>query len=1037
MADHSVPTYYPLQNWGGCGGLVTHREPSSKTTVQAEWLTGYADRTAVFVGVFVDSYFGQNHFINATFPIVSPSPSVSPSSGPTPSGTQSPPPPSGTPSPSGAPPSQSGSGTGSGTPAASPSGSGTQSPSLPPSASGSSTASLAPPSASGAGTASPTASGTGTGTGTVTPTPSGAGTRVGAGSATPSASPPASAAATRSPTGTGTAFRGVPGTGSGTGTAPGPTGTGAQSPSPTGTPSTGAPASRTPSAWPPAATAGAGTAVATASAPSVSISGTQTAGPAGTSPGASTGSPSGSPATAVSGTREATSSPTGSLTLTPIGTPTPTRSGGVCTPAVTCGGHGACLADGACRCDPAWAGVGCDACAPAAYRNASGACTLPLAGVSAVLRAVLAAPAQAAAAMEGAGPAGLAARASFALDLQTDLRTALGLPSSPSSPSSSAGGAAPLRALQQQAGGAAVSLTVPPASIAVADASSGRVTANITLTAPANATSPSPASSSSSSSASSGSFPEVLARLVSILGAQRPSAPAPPLAASAVAWLLDGPATLAAFAADSDAGAAIMPAVGASAPSSYRFSIELGRGVTLAWAPSASGDRVHVRLACATGGAWCGVGVNGRASMQGATAVALEPGQPLGYQLGGWLLGGRGRGSIVAVALDAPSSPIDASRGTPVSVSLTSFTGGAVVATWAWPVGLLTGQLRLDAHVTLVAAVGRGGTLGPHAPDSSSAWSVHFGTGAVTRVAVDYDAKPAVVGHAVLMLLAWAALAPAALAMARLANVRPSLAPSALPWLPPAQWRWVLQLASQLCSVVGLAIVLASRSPAAPHIATAHEAVGLATFVLGLLQPLLAQAAAYLLSPQPAAPAKGAHDLVPLPRLLLAALPPAVGVTALLTGVAAVFLGIAQAAFVGQAGTTLTGLFAAYVAALALGFLGFEARERFLPRAPASSSALRGKDDFDVVKRHRTASARFAVGSLLAPSPADTSAAARLHSGEHLRQGAAPLTLRGSGAAQQRHDSVSTTFNPASVVPSFTHANPLSAAGAGSGGYRG
>ena len=597
-----------------------------------------------------------------------------------------------------------------------------------------------------------------------------------------------------------------------------------------------------------------------------------------------------------------------------------------------------------------YAGAACDRCAPPAFRNATapgGACVLPRAGVRLQVRAWLrGVPNATLRDLAAVGAVGDAARATFAATLQADLRRALGLPAATSSPASSA-----RRQLQPAVSGndtaSAAVLEVPPKSVLVVDAAAGAVSANVTLAPPAAAAATAPTGGSDSSSAAS--FDTVVARLLSLLEQSAAGAAAGAVwgGGATLAAYVDAQATLTGLADAAAAGAAfaLLPAV--APPSAYTFRVQLGPDMSLEWAaPSVlpggavgGSDRVHVRLTCAAGGGWCGVGVNRAAVMTGAVAVALEPGRAPGSQLSAWTLGAYQLGVELPSAGSA-SSPLNLALGTPATVVAGGGGGaggaGTLVATWAWPVSAAHGHLRTDELMTLIYATGPGGTLGGHSSGSAGAVSVNFGTGAA--VALDLHVKRTVVAHAVFMLLGWLALAPLGIAVARFgkgwlgsgaAAAAKGDDAAAAPASPPvARWfpaHWQIQLCGQLAALVGVVIVLATRPAGVAHFATAHERLGLAVFLVGLLQPLLASKCVR--------PAK-APGPEPQPRARAAweAVHKTAGYGGVVAAAAAVFLGLAQARWSSE--RALTGVFAAYLALAACAFVALEVRARSAPPPP-------------------------------------------------------------------------------------------------------
>lgn len=705
--------------------------------------------------------------------------------------------------------------------------------------------------------------------------------------------------------------------------------------------------------------------------------------------------------------------------------PPPTAGQAACSRADTCGGRGTCVnrtgvAPSECRCDLGYAGPRCDRCAPPAYRTSGGACALPSNGLSGVVRAILRVPLALSNELNAPGSDGLFARGTFARNLRNELRAALRL----LPPSIN-------RRRQLQAGTASAILEVPSSTAAVLDFMSGEVSVNLTVVA--GTVSPSAAGPNTTT------LDVLMTRLTELLGSQAPDAPAPALASSSVARYLDGAATLGLLAADSASGSAFAPLLEVAPPATHAFTTALDHGMTLSWTPAASRDRVYLTLTCATGGAWCGVGLNDRPAMTGALAVALEPGQPEGAQCRGWALGGRDRASVGAVSLDAPASPIFVAGGTPVTVTVSGSAGaGTISASWAWPVGSLPGQISLGSEATLIYAVGRGGVLGPHDDTTSGAAIVHFGTGVVARVGL--SAKPSVWAHAVLMLLGWAALAPAGVAVARYCKGLVAPAPalgSAAP--PPAPWfpaHWKLQLLGQACSALGVIIVFATRSPGVAHIRTRHEALGLAVFLLGLLQPLLAQ--------KRVRPGKPAPPSSPAPesRVAWEAMHKTLGYGALLAAFPAVFLGIAQASPAGHQAPLLTGLFAGYLAFVGLGFAALEVRMRTRSATAPLAAGTRGGKGASSVAPEGVSHSGFAIADIFTSAKhaksggapvGDTHDAEEMMDGDHGEQrrwggGVAPRSGKIAAATRLQRAAdflCSRDGENGGDIPPFTLDNPL------------
>jgi hypothetical protein len=258
---------------------------------------------------------------------------------------------------------------------------------------------------------------------------------------------------------------------------------------------------------------------------------------------------------------------------------------------------------------------------------------------------------------------------------------------------------------------------------------------------------------------------------------------------------------------------------------------------------------------------------------------------------------------------------------------------------------------------------------------------VHFGTGAAS--ALDLQVKSAVVAHAVLMLLGWLALAPLGIAIARFGKGWLGAAPAAKGGdaaaaapAPPraARWfpaHWQVQLCGQLAALVGVVIVLATRPAGTPHFATTHERLGLAVFLLGLLQPLLA---GHCVRPAKAP----APQPQPLARAAWEAVHKTAGYGGVVVAAAAVFLGLAQARWSSE--RTLTSLFSAYLALVVLAFVALEVRARCAPPPPP------------VVTR----AAPAAAGDAALPARNPGESWGKCNS---LRSGAFWGALRGAGAA--------------------------------------
>ena len=346
----------------------------------------------------------------------------------------------------------------------------------------------------------------------------------------------------------------------------------------------------------------------------------------------------------------------------------------------------------------------------------------------------------------------------------------------------------------------------------------------------------------------------------------------------------------------------------AAPPSAYPLRASLGP-LTLEWAwpqAGAPADRLHARLTCAPGGGWCGLGSNDAPLMSGATALALEPAR--GAQgVGAWFLGGREASAIAparSMLLDAA-----AAGGYAPELRPGAGAGGGAVGVFAWATGDGGGRAPADpaagASLLLVWAWGPGGGMGPHSAAASGAGRLDLLTGRLQLLAARLS--PAVIAHALLMLGAWALLAPGAAGVARFCRRLPPAAKA--PGGPPPWFarHVALGVAATLASLLGAAVALATRGEGRPHLDSTHERLGGAVVLAGLLQ-----AAGGRCAP------RGLHR--------------AWGYATLAAAAAAIFTGIAQSG--SEHAPLLTALYAAWIAALGALWLAAEACAR-CPRSSA------------------------------------------------------------------------------------------------------
>ena len=194
--------------------------------------------------------------------------------------------------------------------------------------------------------------------------------------------------------------------------------------------------------------------------------------------------------------------------------------------------------------------------------------------------------------------------------------------------------------------------------------------------------------------------------------------------------------------------------------------------------------------------------------------------------------------------------------------------------------------------------------------------AVNFATGVYSSTT-----KNVMIAHAGFMLLAWGILAPLGVLTARYGK---QLYPEwKAPWAP--FWfsgHRAIQGLALLCSFIGMALALAMVWGGA-HFANAHEALGLAVFIIGCLQPLNA-----CIRPHPAP-----HGAAPaFARRAWEFVHKNTGRSLLILGAANVFLGIQLYG----AGISAIVLYSIWIGAL----VGVAAWREWKGKAASSAAAL-------------------------------------------------------------------------------------------------
>ena len=261
------------------------------------------------------------------------------------------------------------------------------------------------------------------------------------------------------------------------------------------------------------------------------------------------------------------------------------------------------------------------------------------------------------------------------------------------------------------------------------------------------------------------------------------------------------------------------------------------------------------------------------------------------------------------VSLASPSPLLATAGCTSGSGSTTSFSATRAVAA-----GGYAGALALTGDLNVIWAVGPPGsgstTLAEHR--STGVGTVNLVTGASSSAAM-----LTLQAHGALMFAAWGVLAPLGVLAARYGKrLRPG---------PPPLWFTAhrgIQIAALVASLVGFSVAVAAVWGGA-HFASPHAALGLAVFILSMMQALNA-----FTRPHPPKPSERKHCV----RCAWEVLHKSSGVTLLVCGAVNVYLGLALYG----AGAGLVAAYSVLIAALVVIAVWREIAE----------SAVRKRDDF-------------------------------------------------------------------------------------------
>jgi hypothetical protein len=540
-----------------------------------------------------------------------------------------------------------------------------------------------------------------------------------------------------------------------------------------------------------------------------------------------------------------------------------------CSRAGTCSGHGSCAADGvSCVCDVGYTGPACGQCALGFTPAGVSGSWCALSPLEVAGNVAVKVTLRLLLNFSVAGDPETATRSGFEIALVGDIARALG---------------------------------VSPSRFNVTGLRSGSIVADVVVLPPAASTVGAPAASTDASLSA-----PALAQQLATMAADPSSALY--ASSSQVSRTLDAatPLVFDAFAA--------MPGV-------YPFTIPLGGGLALSWRIQGASIAQQLSYNGQNGPVWISAGIGPSWSMIGGDVMAYEPGKLAGTQVNQWMMVSRASSGVYPL----PPAALLIS-----GVSVTQGAGGAVSVEWTRPLsaGAYGGAMDIppSGPVTMMWGIGAFGqtTMGRHTNTDAGSVVVDLSTGAYS--ATGAPNKQLWIAHGAIQFAAWGLLAPIGVLIARYGRL--TAAPAGV---DKPVWFYVhlsLQGSAALLSIVGFAIARSMVLPGA-HFRGAHQILGLAVFILGLLQP-----AAALFRPYRQA-LKGELSCQ---RRAWEIAHRTGGYVLTVAGIVSVFLGLARFG----AAPVLSAAYGTFVAALVcFGIWQEVARHWWAPAVPATGKAAR------------------------------------------------------------------------------------------------